>query len=51
MKLFGDIYVSFGFTALIITDRKLSLLRSAVCSKKLTLKETDVQKISFHFKP
>jgi len=29
MKLFGDIYASFGFAALIITDRKLSFRRNA----------------------
>jgi len=44
MKLFRDIYVTFGFAAHIITDRKLSFHRSAVCSNKLTFKGRDVWK-------
>jgi hypothetical protein len=38
----SDIYVSFGFAALIITDRKLYYRRSTVFSNKLTFKGTDV---------
>ena len=41
MRLFGDIYVSFGFIALIITDSKLSARRNAVCSNKLKFKTRD----------
>jgi len=39
MSLFGDIW--FGFTALVITESKLSFRRSGVCSNRLPIKWTD----------